>query len=83
MGLTDFFIDRPVFATVFNVLLFLIGLVSLSSIEIRQYPDIKRTQIQITTQYYGADADLIKGFITQKISNAVADVDNVLSLIHI
>ncbi|MAH61320.1 MAG: multidrug efflux protein [Legionellales bacterium] len=77
MGWTDFFIDRPVFATVFNVLLFLIGLVSLSSIEIRQYPDIKRTQIQITTQYYGADADLIKGFITQKISNAVADVDNV------
>ncbi|MAJ82352.1 MAG: multidrug efflux protein [Legionellales bacterium] len=77
MPFTDFFIERPVFATVFNIIIFLVGLVCLSSVELRQYPEVKRTQIQITTRYYGADAGLIKGFITQTISNAVADVDSV------
>lgn len=77
MAFTNFFIERPVFATVVNILIFLIGVVSISSIELRQYPDIKRNSITITTNYYGADEDLIKGFITDPITRSLAGVDGV------
>lgn len=77
MAFTNFFIERPVFATVVNILIFLIGMVSIFSIELRQYPDVKRNSITITTYYYGADEDLIKGFITDPISKALAGVDGV------
>ena len=77
MAFTNFFIERPVFATVVNILIFLVGVVSIFSIELRQYPDIKRNSITITTNYYGADEELIKGFITDPISKALAGVDGV------
>ena len=77
MAFTNFFIERPVFATVVNILIFLVGVVSIYSIELRQYPDIKRNTITITTNYYGADEDLIKGFITNPISRSLAGVDGV------
>lgn len=77
MAFTNFFIERPVFATVVNIIIFLVGVVSIASIELRQYPDIKRNTVTITTNYYGADEDLIKGFITDPISRALAGVDGV------
>ncbi len=77
MRFTDIFIRRPVLATVVSLLILLIGLQSLSKLPIRQYPELTNTTITITTVYPGANADLIKGFITTPIQQAVASAEGI------
>ena len=69
---TDLFIKRPVLATVVSLLILLLGLQAGFSLQIRQYPELSNTTITITTSYPGANADLIKGFITTPIEQAVS-----------
>src|SRR5262245_39570235 len=77
MRFTDIFIRRPVLATVVSLLILLIGLQSLWKLPIRQYPELTNTTITITTVYPGANADLIKGFITTPIQQAVASAEGI------
>ncbi len=77
MKFTDIFIKRPVLAVSVSLLLLLLGLNALTGMQIRQYPKITNTVITVTTSYYGADANLIQGFITQPIEQAIAQADNI------
>jgi hypothetical protein len=74
---TDKFIQRPVMATCLNILLFVIGLVALISLPVRQYPQTRSTVITVTTQFPGAAADLVQGFVTQPLQQALANVPGV------
>lgn len=74
---TDIFIKRPVLAVCISLLITLLGLQSLKNMAVRQYPDMTNTVITVTTSYYGAGADLIQGFITAPIEQAVAQADNI------
>jgi multidrug efflux pump len=78
---TDIFIRRPVLASVVSLLILLIGLQSASKLQIRQYPELSSTTITITTTYPGANADLIQGFITVPIAQAVASTEGVDTLV--
>ena len=78
---TDLFIRRPVLATVVSLLILLIGGVAGLKLQIRQYPLTSNTTITITTTYPGADADVIKGFITTPIEQAVASSDGIDTLV--
>ena len=78
---TDLFIRRPVLATVVSLLILLIGLQSASKLQIRQYPELSQTAITITTVYPGANADLIKGFITTPIEQAVASTEGIDTIV--
>jgi hypothetical protein len=71
-GLTDIFVRRPVLATVVSLLILLIGLRAFLSLPIRQYPELKNTVITVTTEYPGASPELMQGFITVPIAQAVA-----------
>ena len=64
MSFTDIFIRRPVLASVVSLLILLVGLASLYNLTVRQYPELTNTTLTITTVYPGANADLIRGFIT-------------------
>jgi multidrug efflux pump len=75
MRFTDIFIRRPVLAVVVSLLILLIGARSLYSLPIRQYPLLSNTVITVTTAYPGAPADLMQGFITQPIAQAVASAE--------
>src|SRR6516162_7936973 len=75
MRFTDIFIRRPVLSVVVSLLILLIGARSLYSLPIRQYPQLSNTLITITTLYPGASSDLMQGFITQPISQAVATTE--------
>jgi multidrug efflux pump len=75
MRFTDIFIRRPVLSIVVSLLILLIGARSLSSLPIRQYPQLSNTLITITTLYPGASSDLMQGFITQPIAQAVATAE--------
>lgn len=77
MRFTDFFIRRPVLAASISLLILLLGLNALLGMQVREYPEVTNTEVRVTTSYYGASADLIQGFITQPIEQAVAQADNV------
>ena len=81
MTFTDIFIRRPVLATVVSLLILLVGAQSGSKLQIRQYPELLQTTITITTAYPGANADLIKGFITQPLEQAVASTEGIDTLV--
>ena len=74
MRFTDIFIKRPVLATVVSLLILLIGAQAGFKLPIRQYPELYNTTITVITTYPGANADLIQGFITVPIQQAVADL---------
>ena len=80
MSFTDIFIRRPVLASVVSLLILLIGLASAFNLPVRQFPRITNTTITITTVYPGANADLIKGFITTPIQQAVASAEGIDTL---
>ncbi|MDB5596954.1 MAG: acriflavin resistance protein [Hyphomicrobiales bacterium] len=78
---TDLFIRRPVLATVVSLLILLVGLQAAFKLQIRQYPELSQTTITITTSYPGANADLIKGFITTPIEQAVASTEGIDTIV--
>ena len=78
---TDIFIRRPVLATVVSLIILLVGLQAVFSLPIRQYPEITKTTIAITTAYPGANADQIKGFITTPVQQAVASTEGIDTLV--
>ncbi len=78
---TDLFIRRPVLASVVSLLILLIGLMSLYKLQVRQFPQTSNTTITISTTYPGAAADVIKGFITTPIEQAVASAEGIDTLV--
>ena len=81
MSFTDLFVRRPVLSSVVSLLILLIGLQAAFSLQIRQYPEISNTTITVTTAYPGANADVIKGFITTQIEQAVASAEGIDTLV--
>src|SRR6185312_16573248 len=77
MHFTDIFIRRPVLALVVSLLILLIGLKCMFGLQIRQYPRLSNTTITVTTTYPGASPDLIQGFITTPIEQAVATAEGI------
>ncbi len=80
MSFTDIFIRRPVLSTVVSLLILLVGLSAAFNLQVRQYPELSNTTITITTAYPGANADVIKGFITVPIQQAVASAEGIDTL---
>jgi multidrug efflux pump len=74
---TDTFVRRPVLALVVSSLIVLMGLFALGKLPVRQYPLLESATITISTDYPGASAELMQGFVTQPISQAVSSVEGV------
>jgi multidrug efflux pump len=77
MKFTDIFIHRPVLASVVSLLILVIGLRAIAALEVRQFPETQNTVVTVTTTYPGASADLMKGFITTPLQQAVAEADGI------
>ncbi|GHS81865.1 resistance-nodulation-cell division efflux transporter [Pseudomonas sp. PAGU 2196] len=77
MNFTDTFVRRPVLALVVSSLIVLMGLFALGKLPVRQYPLLESATITISTDYPGASAELMQGFVTQPISQAVSSVEGV------
>ncbi|MCD9504469.1 multidrug efflux RND transporter permease subunit [Photobacterium phosphoreum] len=77
MRFTDIFIRRPVLAISISLMIALLGLQAIFKMQVRQYPDMTNTVVTVSTAYYGASADLIQGFITQPLEQAIAQADNI------
>ncbi len=77
MNFTDIFIRRPVLATVISLAIFVIGLRAIFSLPILQYPHTENAVVTISTAYYGADSDVIAGFITAPLEAAIAQANGI------
>ena len=80
MKLSELSVRRPVFATVISLLLIIFGLVSLQRLAVREYPDIDRPVVSITTTYTGASAAVIETKITQVIEDSIAGIEGILKI---
>jgi len=74
---TDLFIRRPVLAIVVNLLIVIAGLQAWHSLNIRQYPRSENSTVSISTVYVGASAELVRGFITTPLEQAIAAADGI------
>lgn len=77
MKFTDIFVKRPVLASVVSLLILVLGLRAIDSLEIREYPETKDTVITVSTSYPGASSELIKGFITTPLQQAIAQAEGI------
>jgi len=74
---TDLFIKRPVLAMVVSFVILIAGLQAVKTISVRQYPRSDIASITVTTVYVGADAELVRGFITTPLERAIAAADGI------
>jgi multidrug efflux pump len=77
MRFTDIFIRRPVLASVISLLILLVGLRAIASLDVRQYPETRNTVVTVTTLYPGAGSELVKGFITTPLQQAIAEAEGI------
>ena len=77
MRFTDVFVRRPVLATVVSLLILLLGLRSAMEMEVRQYPEVESTSVTVTTPYPGASSDLVQGFVTTPLQQAIAEAEGI------
>ncbi len=73
----NYFIKRPVFATVCALIMLLIGAVSIPTLPIAQYPDISPTQINVSSRYIGADAETVERGVTTVIERQINGVEGI------
>ena len=77
MRFTDIFIQRPVLATVISLLILVLGIRSLSLLQVRQYPATENAVITVSTVYTGADPALVAGFITTPLENSISQAQGI------
>jgi len=77
MKFTDLFVKRPVLAIVVNLVILIAGLQSIRALSVRQYPRSDIAVVKVTTAYVGANADLVRGFITTPLERVIASADGI------
>jgi len=77
MRFTDLFIRRPILATVLNVFLLIAGWQAIRSLTVRQYPFTSNAVVTVSVAYPGANADLVRGFVTTPLEREIASSDGI------
>jgi multidrug efflux pump len=77
MKFTDIFVKRPVLAIVVSLVIVIAGLQAIRSLSVRQYPRSDIAVVKVTTSYIGANADLVRGFITTPLERVIASADGI------
>ena len=77
MKFTDIFIQKPVLATVVSLLILVLGARALTSLQVRQYPKTENATVTVSTTYFGANPDVIAGFITTPMETAIAQAQGI------
>ncbi|MFP2958320.1 efflux RND transporter permease subunit [Myxococcus sp. 1LA] len=72
---TDFFIRRPVFASVVSIIITLVGAISIPNLPIEQYPDLSLPVVQVTATYIGASAETVESAVTTVLERQLNGVE--------
>ena len=74
---TDLFIRKPVIALVVNIVILVVGLVAYTKLNTRQYPRSDSAVVNVTTIYFGASADTVRGYITTQLERVISSADGI------
>jgi len=74
---TDLFVRKPVIALVVNIVILIVGLVSYNQLNVRQYPRSDSAVVNVTTLYYGASAETVRGYITTQLERVISSADGI------
>ncbi|HLP25505.1 MAG TPA: efflux RND transporter permease subunit, partial [Acidobacteriota bacterium] len=74
---TDLFVRKPVIALVVNIVILVLGVVAYFQLNTRQYPRSDSAVVNVTTVYFGASADTVRGYITTQLERVIASVDGI------
>src|SRR6187401_983548 len=77
MRFTDLFVKRPVLSIVVSLVILIAGLQSIRALSVRQYPRSDIAIVRVSTIYVGANADLVRGFITTPLERVIASADGI------
>src|SRR5918997_6082860 len=77
MQVSDLFIRRPVFAVVVSLLLLVGGTAALTNLPVREYPDVDRPVVSVSTVYRGASNEVIESRVTEIVESAVAGIEGI------
>lgn len=77
MRFTDLFIRRPVLSSVVSLLILVLGLRSLDILPVREYPFVQNAVVTVSTSYFGADPNVVAGFITTSLENSIAQANGI------
>jgi len=77
MKITDVFVKRPVLALVVSLVILIAGLQSIRALSVRQFPRSDIAIVRVTTAYIGANADLVRGFISTPLERVIASADGI------
>ncbi|MDX2411046.1 MAG: efflux RND transporter permease subunit [Woeseiaceae bacterium] len=80
MLISDLSVRRPVFAAVISLILILIGLMSVRSMTVREYPAIERPIVSVSTSYRGAASDIVERRVTQIIEDQLAGISGITKM---
>lgn len=74
--LSDFFIKRPVFATVIAIIMTLVGLIAIPLLPVAQFPQIAPPQVSVESTYIGANSEQVESSVTQLLEREINGADN-------
>ncbi|MDJ0039234.1 multidrug efflux RND transporter permease subunit OqxB [Pantoea allii] len=78
MDFSRFFIDRPIFAAVLSVLIFITGLIAIPLLPISEYPDVVPPSVQVRAEYPGANPKAIADSVATPLEEAINGVENMM-----
>jgi len=78
MTLSGFFIDRPIFASVLSILIFIAGLISMVNLPISEYPEVSPPTIQVSAQFPGANPAVIAETVATPLEEQINGVEDMI-----
>ena len=70
------FIDKPVFSSVISIIIVVVGVISLLTLPVEQFPDIAPPTISVTTNYFGASAETVQKSVVAPLEEAINGVED-------
>lgn len=78
MDFSRFFIDRPIFAAVLSILIFVTGVIAIPLLPISEYPDVVPPSVQVRAEYPGANPKVIADSVATPLEEAINGVENMM-----
>ena len=76
--ISRFFIDRPIFAAVLSIIIFVTGLIAIPLLPVSEYPDVVPPSVQVRAQYPGANPKEIAETVATPLEEAINGVENMM-----
>lgn len=78
MNFSRFFVDRPIFASVLSIIIFVVGLISLPVLPVSEYPEVVPPSVAVTARYPGANPQTISETVAIPLEEAINGVDDMI-----